>query len=892
MNAERWLNGMLKLPDGATAFPWQWALVERLRQGDVPRALDIPTGLGKTATIAAWLVALASGGAVPRRLVYVVDRRAVVDQATEFAEHLRSYVTANPDLQTALGLASDQALPISTLRGQFADNRDWLADPSAPAIIVGTVDMVGSRLLFSGYGVSRKMRPYQAGLLGVDALIVLDESHLVPPFEQLLDAIAADRTQFIAPDEQRRGVVRQLRLLALSATGHGGPHVPTGLTDADLAHPVVKQRLDAVKRLTTVDLGDAELSAELAKHAWGLTGNGMKPCRIIVFCNSRDTADATRNLIAKLAAGKADTELFVGERRVHERVAAATWLRERGFIAGSAVVLEKPAFVIATSAGEVGVDLDADHMVSDLVAWERMVQRLGRVNRRGNGNANVVVILEPDAQPDKKTAAALDVKEEDREDEEHVLVRKYEHTAGRGQARRSALALLADGDASPGALRVLKLRAASDLALQKILLDATTPSPLRPALSRPIVDSWSLTSLRDDPSRPDVAPWLRGFVDDEPQTTIVWRALMPDRADAKEAELAEFFEAAPAVLEETLDAPTDTVVKWLLARANAVHASDGDDPELAAVVLKDDGTVAEWYSTHELAMVGITDKRVAKGKEQNLERTLRGATLVLDRRFGGLRGGLLAEEEDSFTATSDVSVEAWSSVTFHVKRCTEPCDDADWHEVYRFVLKHGPNGEALEWLSVDHAETEEERSVGNPQLLDQHHSWTRDEAAKLAARLRLPDPVAHALCTAARLHDKGKAARTWQRAFSAPADGVYAKTIGPVRVKLLDHYRHELGSLPDADRDPEVQSMPVDLRDLVLHLIGTHHGYGRPTISASGCDAPPAVMESRVREVALRFLRLQEQWGPWGLAWLEAVLRSADQLASRRNDNRAKAKVA
>lgn len=57
-----------------------------------------------------------------------------------------------PDLKTALGLG-DRSLPISTLRGQFVDNRDWLADPAAPAIVVGTVDMIGSRLLFMGYGV-------------------------------------------------------------------------------------------------------------------------------------------------------------------------------------------------------------------------------------------------------------------------------------------------------------------------------------------------------------------------------------------------------------------------------------------------------------------------------------------------------------------------------------------------------------------------------------------------------------------------------------------------------------------------------------------------------------------------------------------------------------------
>jgi CRISPR-associated endonuclease/helicase Cas3 len=58
---------------------------------------------------------------------------------------------------------------------------------------------------------------------------------------------------------------------------------------------------------------------------------------------------------------------------------------------------------VATAAGEVGVDINSDHMVSDLVAWERMVQRLGRVNRRGEGDAEITVFW---SEPSVKDANA------------------------------------------------------------------------------------------------------------------------------------------------------------------------------------------------------------------------------------------------------------------------------------------------------------------------------------------------------------------------------------------------------------------------------------------------------------------------------------------------------
>jgi CRISPR-associated endonuclease/helicase Cas3 len=81
------------------------------------------------------------------------------------------------------------------------------------------------------------------------------------------------------------------------------------------------------------------------------------------------------------------------------------------------------------------------------------------------------------------------------------------------------------------------------------------------------------------------------------------------------------------------------------------------------------------------------------------------------------------------------------------------------------------------------------------------------------------------------------------------------------------------------------RALPEDLRELVLHLIAAHHGGARPLIETRGCDdAPPSQLEERARAVALRFAGLQRRWGPWGLAWWEALLRAADQQASRAND--------
>ncbi|MGH9345906.1 MAG: type I-G CRISPR-associated helicase/endonuclease Cas3g [Vicinamibacterales bacterium] len=904
--AHPWLRKALELRDEDTPFPWQEELLRRFSAGMIERSLDIPTGLGKTAVMAIWLVARAQGAKLPRRLVYGVDRRAVVDQATKVAETLRECVDQDPELKHALGLGT-RSLPISTLRGQHVDNKEWLEDPASSAIIVGTVDMIGSRLLFEGYGTSRKMRPYHAGLLGADTLLVLDEAHLVPPFERLLETIVDGNAIFGPTGDGLRSLVPPLRLMSLSATGRA----PVGertfrLQEADLRHPVVKRRLHAVKRLTLQPVRERALEDALAEEAWNLTEKGQRPLRVIVFANARKVAGATVAAIRRLAEGdgkgstpgiSVDPELFVGARRVFERQTAAKRLETHGFLAASKVERTRPAFVVATSAGEVGVDLDADHMVSDLVAWERMVQRLGRVNRRGEGEAEVIVLTEPPSREAQKARAKPTGDSRDRE-----LMAE----ADRIDAVRQLIERLPEAngarDASPGAIRTLKSQAASEPVIAQLIEAATTPPPLRPALSRALVDAWSMTSLETHPGRPAIDPWLRGWVNAAPQTVVVWRTHLPVRRDGSRNEKAieDFFEAAPPHISERLETETFHAIDWLAKRARklktASAATQSGDHEgetrpvrlddVVAIALTHAGDVHRTWRLRDLDL-DVSDSRRKKERKDALEASLTGRILVVDARLSGLtEEGLLDDQWGTPPRTADDG-ESWPNVTFRVRSVAVGEIEAGGieGEAFRFVSEVTEDGEPLRLLVVENSATEERRSAGKPQLLDDHQTWAASRARELAGRLQLPDTYADMLALAASLHDEGKRAPRWQRAFNAKEDGDYAKTRGPINYQLLDGYRHELGSLPVAAA--RLGALPEDLGDLVLHLIAAHHGFARPVIRVGGCeDGPPSVLAGRAQDVALRFSRLQRRWGPWGLAWWEALLRAVDQQASRDNDQK------
>jgi CRISPR-associated endonuclease/helicase Cas3 len=306
---------------------------------------------------------------------------------------------------------------------------------------------------------------------------------------------------------------------------------------------------------------------------------------------------------------------------------------------------------VATSAGEVGIDIDADDLVCDLVAWERMVQRLGRVNRRPNpGEARVTVI--PVAR--EKEA------EDEIADEDLTRYRTPFASPFWPEGEDGAK------DASPESLR--RLKAIPELTAA--LAAASTPEPLRPPLTRPVLEAWSLTSLEQHTGRPKVQPWLRGWTKAEPQTTVIWRRLFPlrpgDETQSPSRDLKMFFEtSAPPHASESLSAPSWRVAQVLRECAGAMRKAsvktgndfeaNDDDADVppkhppVVVVLSADREVDEIYSVARLAEVNI----------EELERAIANGAVVVDARFRGLdENGLLDAKAKTEPVTIDVQPRA------------------------------------------------------------------------------------------------------------------------------------------------------------------------------------------------------------------------------------------
>lgn len=251
---------------GVHPFPWQRRLIKVVAEQEWPQSLNLPTAAGKTAAMDVALFHLAlevEKGAerrAPLRIFFVVDRRLVVDEAYQRASRISARLMAA--MHEKHGILSEVARRLTTLsggngvplevlrlRGGLPRERAFLRNPLQPAVIVSTVDQVGSRLLFRGYGVSEYMRPIHAALVGIDSLLILDEAHLSRPFDETLDWVV--RYQGAGWAEKSAG--RPLQFVEMTATPAKPANV-FSLEAEDRDHKVLGIRLNRSKPAQLVAL--------------------------------------------------------------------------------------------------------------------------------------------------------------------------------------------------------------------------------------------------------------------------------------------------------------------------------------------------------------------------------------------------------------------------------------------------------------------------------------------------------------------------------------------------------------------------------------------------------------------------------------------------------------
>lgn len=873
---------------GNLPFPWQVQLLATWREQGIPASpsqISLPTGVGKTSVLAIWLMLLLENpSAVPRRLVYVVNRRTVVDQTTDEALKLQKRVKKQAELAQKLeAMSSLQLLPgesplaVSTLRGQLADNRIWSADPTRPAIIIGTVDMIGSRLLFGGYRIGFKSRPTHAALLAQDTLLVHDEAHLEPAFQQLVEGIVQQQRA----EAKRALPCPALKVVALSATNRaadsGGSQAPFTLTPADAEHPVIAKRIAAPKQLKLYPVDDTkELISKIAELALQHRHSGEP---ILIFARELDTVEKVKDALEKDKSLKGRIATLTGTMRGQER----DNLAEKNKIFKRFLPIPNDGeagtvFLICTSAGEVGVNLSATHLVCDLSTFESMAQRFGRVNRFGEStDTRVDVVVEPLV---KKTSKKAETEDEGKKNAKVASSDRY--LEARIRTRTLLEGLL---EVSPRALGEAFARLSAEEQIA-----AFSPAPDILALTDILLDGWALTSIRGPlPGRPPLEPYLHG-VDEEynpPQTAVAWREEVGIITGHLVTEYPpkELLEAYPLKPHEILSDRTDRVFKQLeklVARLQKAVEAENDsekkkklEARLVAWLVDDDGLIeimnlGEWF-----------------GYKDRAKQELGGKTLLLHPRVGGLDTdtGMLDGNAEAKDMALDVS--AIEGVRF---RPWSLAEDKTFRRVATIDTRN-PDEEVSEagkiwyWYeSKSVGDGENMADSGETVYLPDHNRAVGQIAATLAHRLGLPEDLATAVCLAAQWHDLGKARTQWQRSIGNPLPSDYrAKSEKGWKPQRLGDYRHEFGSLLDVENEAEFKALSAEMQDLVRHLIAAHHGRARPHFTtAEAADPERGLGIAKVASAAVphRFARLQARYGRWGLAYLESIVRTADHAAS------------
>lgn len=373
---------------------------------ELPDLIEIPTGMGKTdAIILGWLwrrrfdPRAEIRSSTPRRLIYCLPMRVLVEQtqkkAKEWLDKLGILADSPGDDAPPTGLAEDydgenKRIAVTVLMG--GEQRDnWDSHPESDAIIIGTQDMLLSRALNRGYGMSRYRWPVHFGLLNNDCLWVMDEVQLmgvgVETSAQLQGFYDHFGTFQTARHVWMSATLDAVRLDTVDHPRPEGGRTSLTLTEDDKALSQVVEKFKAKKALKRAPLSLGKESEKSYPEAIAdlVIASHKKDTFTLVVVNRVYRAQKIYEALLSRGRTPEDTAVLHSRFREDDR-------RDRMKLVDE----KKDRIVVSTQVVEAGMDVSAHTMISELAPWSSLVQRFGRCNRRGEHQDALVVWVDLD----------------------------------------------------------------------------------------------------------------------------------------------------------------------------------------------------------------------------------------------------------------------------------------------------------------------------------------------------------------------------------------------------------------------------------------------------------------------------------------------------------------
>lgn len=365
--------------------------------------IDIPTGLGKTAAVVlAWIWnRVAHPDAThrdnwPRRLVFCLPMRTLVEQTEE---NVRRWLTSLGFLWDGRGDHAGKVGLHLLMGGE--DAGQWDVYPEESAILIGTQDMLFSRALNRGYGMSRYRWPMHFALLNNDALWVCDETQLMGVAVETSAQLASFRATIGTGQPSHTwwmsATLAADRLATVDHCDVAAKLPRLELTETERIAPEVKRRIAASKTLSpaSVTLSSATQKEYAKKLAAFVLEQHQAGSLTLVIVNRVARAQELFTALARHEKSPGPERLAL----VHSRFRPVDRSEEQ-----SRALALRDGIVVATQAIEAGVDLSAARLFTELAPWSSLVQRFGRCNRQGEHDRAHVFWIDVEPKDDADAA--------------------------------------------------------------------------------------------------------------------------------------------------------------------------------------------------------------------------------------------------------------------------------------------------------------------------------------------------------------------------------------------------------------------------------------------------------------------------------------------------------